>query len=66
MKIQLEKTLAQVSEISGWVNIALVREKALQSAKKKHTLQYTSHVKALFPPLQQQALGSGLLQQGPN
>lgn len=35
MKIQLEKTLAQVSEISGWVNIALAREKALQSAKKK-------------------------------
>lgn len=38
MKIQLEKTLAQVSEISGWVNIALEREKALQSAKKNpHT-----------------------------
>lgn len=36
MKIQLEKTLAQLSEISGWVNIALVREKALQSAKKEN------------------------------
>lgn len=34
--------------------------------KNTHTLQHTSHVKALFPPLQQQALGSGLLQQGPD
>lgn len=68
VKTQLEKTLAQVSEMSSWVNIALAKEKNPCSRLKEnpHTLRHTSHVKALFPPMQQQALSSGLLQQEPS
>lgn len=46
VKIQQETTLAQVSELSGWVNIVLVRERkknlAVGKRKKKKKNPYTS------------------------